>query len=543
MKKIFFLIVSVLFLPLAILAQNIRDAEKLVYYERYKSAAQMLDQIVQHEPANPEAWYWLSQTYFDNNDATGWENRLHEVPAEVRDQPWFQVAYGQLLLTQNKKDSAILLFNQAIKETRSKDPGILAAVAKAHITSPAGDANTALDRLNKAIKRDKKNPALYVLKGNAYRKAGNGGEAYKAYSQALAHDPGYAAALYKTGKIFVSQNNPSVYLNYFIQAIEADNKYAPALYDLYYYYYFTDADKAMDYFNRYVANSDHDPENDYRFTDLLYLTKQYEPAIKNARQLLSQPQGDTLTRLYKLMAYSYLGLNDTAQALTSMTNYFEHEADSNLIAKDFETMATLYATVDGREDAVINNYERAAALTKDTATRYSYYRKLANLYKDRKDYANQAYWQGKFYQNNDQASNLDLFNWGVACYNAEQYLQADSIFGRYTEKYPDQGFGYYWRARTNALQDSTMKEGLAIPYYNQLIALIEGKDTLTSTHKKWLIQAYGYKAAWETNEKKDYEAAIENLNKILEIDPDNKDAHRYITILEKKVPDEGEANN
>ena len=373
--------------------------------------------------------------------------------------------------------------------------------------------------------------------GDAYRKMGNGEEAYKAYNLALSKNAHYAAAIYKIGKIFVSQNNPSVYLKYFVQAIDADPAYTPALYDLYYHYYFVDSHKAMEYFNRYVANSDRDQLNDYRYTDLLYLTKQYDEAIDKAQQLLASHQGDSIPRLYKLLAYSHLGLNDTANAITNLNHYLSLEADSNIVAKDFETMATLYATIDNMQDSVIANYTKAAAITKYAVEGYSYYRKIADLYKERDDYANQAHWLGKFYQNNDRASNLDLFNWGIAYFRAEQYTKADTVFGQYTEKYPDQGFGYYWRARTNALRDSTMQEGLAIPYYDQLIDVIEEKDTLSTTHKKWLVQAYGYKAAWATNELNDYPAAIDNLNKVLEIDPANKDARRYLTILEKRIAD------
>jgi tetratricopeptide (TPR) repeat protein len=172
--------------------------------------------------------------------------------------------------------------------------------------------------------------------------------------------------------------------------------------------------------------------------------------------------------------------------------------------------------------------------SKDPKTLYPYYKKLADLYKARKDYANQAKWLGKYYTDNPKANNIDLFNWGIAWFKAENYDQADTVFGSYIQKYPDQAFGYYWRARVNSLRDSTMEKGLAVPWYTQLISLIE-KDTTNKTNKKWLVESYGYLAAYETNVVKDYKTAIENLQKILEIDPGNKNAQQYISILEKKV--------
>ncbi len=111
---------------------------------------------------------------------------------------------------------------------------------------------------------------------------------HKTYAAALDKDGRYAAALYRMGKIFVSQKNPEMYLKYFNQALEADSSYAPAVYELYYHYYFTEPQKAMEYFKQYVAKSDPSKTNDVLYTDLLYLNKQYQDAISNAQQLLGR---------------------------------------------------------------------------------------------------------------------------------------------------------------------------------------------------------------------------------------------------------------
>jgi Tfp pilus assembly protein PilF len=79
-----------------------------------------------------------------------------------------------------------------------------------------------------------------------------------------------------------------------------------------------------------------------------------------------------------------------------------------------------------------------------------------------------------------------------------------------------------------------MEKGSAIPWYNKLISMIE-TDTNNKTNKKWLVEAYGYLAAYQTNQVKDYKSATENLKKILAIDPENKDAKQYIAVLEKKM--------
>jgi tetratricopeptide (TPR) repeat protein len=534
MKKGFILLLCAI-TSLVAVSQNIQDAKKLIYYERYKSAEDQLQQIVKADPANAEGWYLLSKAYLSSDNPAPLQNMLSQAPVSLKGEPYFQVAYGSYLLNKGNKDSAKYYFDQALDKTREKNADILSAIANAHIVAKTGDANYAVELLTKAVNREKKDPALFTMLGDAQRKLGNGSDAYKTYTTALDKDSRHAAALYRMGKIFVSQKNPEMYLKYFNQALEADSNYAPAVYELYYHYYFTEPQKAMEYFKQYVAKSDPNKTNDVLYTDLLYLNKQYQDAITNAQQLLGHNNNaDSMPRLYKLMAYSYLGLKDSTNAMTSMNRYFSKEVDTNLVAKDYEVMADLYASVAGKEDSAIAYYLKTVEMAKDQAEKFHFYKKLSDLYKDQKDYLNQGKWLGMYYTDNPKATNIDLFNWGIANFKAEAYDQADTVFGTYIQKYPDQAFGYYWRARVNSLSDSTMEKGSAIPWYNKLISMIE-TDTNNKTNKKWLIEAYGYLAAYQTNQVKDYKSATENLKKILAIDPENKDAKQYIAVLEKKL--------
>jgi tetratricopeptide (TPR) repeat protein len=187
-------------------------------------------------------------------------------------------------------------------------------------------------------------------------------------------------------------------------------------------------------------------------------------------------------------------------------------------------------------------YEKAVDATADSSVHFKYYAKLASLAKTQQDYIDQAKWLGKYYGSKPDASNVDLFNWGVAAYRAQDYLQSDSAFAIYTGKYPEQAYGYYWRALNNASIDTSMAEGRAIPHYQKLIEVI-GDDSLTANHKKWKVDAYTYLAAYETNMEKDYQEAINYFSKILEMDPANEDAKKYIAILEKNLASKQEDTN
>jgi tetratricopeptide (TPR) repeat protein len=332
--------------------------------------------------------------------------------------------------------------------------------------------------------------------------------------------------------IFVSQKNPEMYLKYFTEAVAADPNYGPAWYQLYFYHYFKNVNTAMDYLKKYMAVSDRKLQTDYDYTDLLYLTGQYEEAIKNAKQLINN-ENDAPPRLYKLIAYSYKEIGKTEDAFDYMKKYFAIAPDSIQIVKAFSTMADLIASKKQNDSAIVL-YMKAVSMEKDSAELVNYYKKLANIFKEEKNYTDEAYWFGKYYALRKDASNVDLFNWGIAHYLSGEYLRSDSVFAVYSEKYPTQDFGYYWRARSNAAIDTAMEDGLAVPHYIKVIE-IDQQDTTNTTNRKHLIEAYGYLAAYEANHEKNYEIAIDYFEKLLMLDPDNNSARKYLDVLKNDL--------
>lgn len=512
--------------------QTVPEAGKLIYYERYQSAADMLHKILAKDTQNAEAWWMLNRCYLHNDKLAFFRDSIPAVPLSMESSPFIECARGDYMLRKGKKDSAAWYLNSALGETGQKDPAILVAVALAHLDADSGDISVATELLQKAIRRDKSNSMYWVWLGKAYRKQANGAEAYKSFSRAIEMDPRNAEALYRLGKIFEMQHNPDLYIRYYRQAVTVDSAYAPAWYALYYHDCFRNPNEALGYLQHFVFTSDPDPENEYRETDLLYLSGQFTAAIKKAESLINTGRPSANGRLYKLVAYSYHAMNDSINALKYMDQYFKTEADSLLIQKDFETMGEMLARFSDKADSAAVFYGRAADKEKDGSKRVGFYKTIAGLYKKAGDHKNQAFWLGRYYSATNQPTNLDLFNWGIAEYLAGNYKNADTIFSRYIEKYPEQTFGYYWRAKADVLIDTSMQYGLAAPHFEKLIEL-ENKNNPENQNKKWLIEAYGYLAAYEANTLKDYPAAMDDLEKVIFLDPENENAKKYISILKK----------
>lgn len=531
MKRILFFVFFVAG-SFGVKAQSLQEAKGYIYYERYNSASRLLTNIIKSNPRNAEAWYLLTRCYLKDDRILSFWDTVPPVPADLENSPFIECAKGDVLLRHGKRDSASAYFNAALNQSRQKDFAILQAVAIAHIRSDSGNAMYALELLSKAIKLDKKNPSLFVEQGNAYRKLRNGTEAYKSYAKAIDLNPAYAEASYRLGKLFLTQNNSDMYLKYFRQATASDSNYAPAWYALYYYYYFKDPVQAVSNLNRYMSVSDYDPVNHFRKTDLLYLSKNYRDAIREADSLILLQKSAIDPRLFKLLAYSYNELKDSLRAIENMRTYFEKQPDSSLLAKDFESMADMMDGFAGKEDSAAMYLNKAISLEKDSATKIMLYKNIADLYKKMNDYTSQTLWLGRYYKSNPGANNVDLFNWGIAAYLAKNYSVADSIFTLYSVKYPDQTFGYYWKARTEVAIDTSMAQGLAVPDYKKVIKLSTG-DSTGHFNKKWLTEAYGYLGAYKANIEKNYPEALEYLESLLALDPQNESVKKYIEILKK----------
>ncbi|MFZ6025190.1 MAG: tetratricopeptide repeat protein [Bacteroidota bacterium] len=540
MKRTLFMAI-VLIASVSLFAQHTDQGRKLYSYERYGSAIQLLKKVVAANPADISGWYWLIKSQLAAGYTDSASLTLQQIPAVLSTQPLAKVIRGELLLQKNDSLNAIVFLNDAMGTKRKKNPAIQWAVARAIIDAPKGNFAQAITLLEEAGKKDKKNTDIHLALGDAYRKLYDGSSAVKAYQKAIDADPVNAYAYYMMGKIYQTQNNVEVFTEYYNQAIKADPDFAPVYYPLYYYYYFRDVNKALEYLQSYINKSDPTIEHDYMLTDLYYVSKKYREAIQTAQQILTIKKEDTKPRIYKLMAYSYDGLEDYNNAEKWMKDYFTKEADSNYVSKDFELMGKIATKNNTSTDAAIW-YEKAFQVEKDSIIKLGYVKKITALYKEQKKHAQQALWTAQQYKLNPAFNNVDLFNWGVAYYNAKDYPMADSVFGMYASKYPDQTFGFYWRARCNAAIDTAMATGIAIPHYEDMID-VALKDTANANNKKWLIQAYGYIAAYRVNTEKKYDDALMLYDKILSLDPSNDDAEKYKEILEKMKASQPDGSN
>ena len=532
-------ILTIIFMSSSVLmAQESAEVEQLLDNERYESAEAILEKRITTEGIMPDINYLLVKTYLEQDKVNEVKDFItkYKLSDNPDADPLDRITYARYLLQKGDRAAANVIFNSILENKKNrKNPLLLMAMAEVNIAEDMGDPAQALEWLKMAGDKDDNNPSINILEGLAYRKLSDASKAFLAYQQALKKDKNNVKAHYLLGKIFTAQKNQEVYLEHFMKAYKIDSTYAPVLEALYDHYYNIDVRIARKYLEKFIANTDHTIQHDYRMTDMYYLTGDYDRAITGALKLIDTEKEKAQPRLYKLMAYSAMKGKDTLKALEYANQYFSKEQPAKLIAADFELKAILTEAQPGAEKGAIDYYSIAAEMDTLVANKIKYATAIIKLTKKADMTSKQAYWLGKLYQWKEKTNNIDLFNWGLAHYTAAEYLQSDSVFTLYTERYPEDIFGHYWRAQANAAIDTALAQGLAVPHYIKVTEIGE-KDK--EKNKKMLLKAYGYLGGYEANIRKDYVQSLMWFEKFLELDDENADAKRYAETLRKWVDEQ-----
>jgi tetratricopeptide (TPR) repeat protein len=516
-------------------AQSVEQGRKFFYYERYKSARENFEKVLAANPNNIEATYWLGQTMLEQKDSTAAKNLYQKALQQNGNAPLILIGMGEIELREGKTNDARQRFETAISLTKGKDVEVFNAIGRANVDTKAGDATYAIEKLNQATQvKGFKDAETYLILGDAYRKLIDGGNAITSYTKALGLDPKLAAAHHKIAKVYLTQRNSEMFLPGFDKAIEADPAYAPTYFELFYYWYFKDVNKAAPYLEKFATNSDQGADVEYLKTDFLFASGKFAEAKDKALSLITQFGDKVAPRMYKMVAYACDTLKDMNCANKYMTDYFAKQDPDDVVSADYEELANINAQTPGSEAQAFVNLQKAVEKDTVAENKIKYIGKAAALAKKQGDRKQEANWLGIAYGLKKEPTQTDLYNWGMANYQAADYAQADSIFcNLYQTKYPDQIYGYLWCARTIQASDTTMQSPKFAPAQEKLAEMALKLDSVK--FKSQATGAYAALTSYYNDVKKDSKTALSYVEKILAIDPANTFANQVKPILQKQV--------
>lgn len=539
MMKRFLLSVGVVLSGLGVFAQTVETALKDMFDGRVQKARKDLEAVVAGKPNDAEANYWLGQAMLAAAKPNGQAAQLAarekvkelytKAMAATSQSPLLMVGVGHIELLEGKTAEAKAHFDAAIAATANKknkkygEPAVLNAIVRANAdgNSKIGDLALTEEKAKQSEEILGATPDMFVNLGIMYLKTGgeNGGPAKRSFEKALALDANYAPALYRIGLIFESQRNTEMFMDYYQKSVQANSKFAPGYLELYEHWSLKDVNKAQEYLEAYVANSDKDRETDYFKGDYLFRAGKYTESLKMAEEIEAGLNGERFPKVNKLYAFNYDRLKDSVKAMQYLEKYMAETEDDNKSADDYALMAAQYLKVPGNLEKAELNAEKAVSMDTSVAGKVAIMDKLIGAYGAQQNWGGQFKWMKRKNELKPDNSARNLFFMVDAAHKAKLYDDAVTMASQYITTFPDQIQGYSLKVRSAMAADPDTSKGTAIEALDQYSTFMMSD---TAKYRKRIINNHGYKIYYYFVKAQDFTKALESANDILKLEPTNE---------------------
>ncbi len=531
--------------------QNIHEGKKFFYYEKFISAKNVFQQLLTANPNNEEAAYWLGQTLLapdENKDLLVAKEVYRKALEANSNSPLLIAGMGHIELHEGKIQEARNRFETAISLSKGKNIEVLGAVGYANgdFDSKSGDAAYAVEKLQQAVNiKGFKDAGVLTDLGDAYRKFGDGGSAQRSYEAALAIDPNYARAKFRIGRIYQSQGESQreIYLRYYDEAIALDPNYTPVYFYLHQYYYESDVVKSAGYLEKYLTAKGSDEINAcFLRAQMIYAQAHFSEAIIKCNECIAAAGGNPYPNIYGIKAYSAYKLGDSVNAKVAFDMYFQKQNPAKIGSRDYYTYADVLLKFPGKEALAGTFVEKAVELDSTEAGKVALLKSVASTYEKRQQYAEAGEWYKKVLNIKKSPSKTDLYNAGYSYYRIGKFVPASELFNLYTQKFPEDIFGYYMMGKSYWGIDTLMAYGLA---NNSFAKAIEAGEAYPDKSKiiPQLMGSYKYMIAYAANIEKDKDLAISYCDKALLIDPTDQEVINNKEVISKIVIKPGPKTN
>ncbi len=376
--------------------------------------------------------------------------------------------------------------------------------------------------VEKALELEPANKYYKLILGDLYRANKQGGDAVNKYEEVLAQDPNNVLANIRVGRIYYAASNYPLAISYLEKANSIDPSYSIAHKELGELYYLTNKyDKAREEFKTYISLNDNDAKTKAAYSGFLYQLKEYDKAIEEVGEFLKTDSNNYI--YYKILAFCHLELKNVEAAQYNMTKFWEKVPKDKAIAIDY-TYAGKIANANSDTANAVKYMRQATQLDTNNADVYS---EFGILLFNTKRYQEAVSVLNKRVAMYTAPTNIDYYYLGRAHYAQSQWALADSAFSNLVRIQPEWADGHLWRAKCNYQLEGDKIKGLAFDYYQKYIELASSN---IERNKSNLIIAYYYMGIVYMT-RSDKENAKASFSKILEIDPENKDAKTELSKL------------
>lgn len=533
------------------------DATTMMSMGRMDEAKYLLRQQAQQAPS--------VQSYFDAgygylragqpDSARIWFEK--GLPMDGKREPINETGIALSYLVANDMATAGPKLEEVLKKSKRKNADILFRIGEAYtgyLTPGDGsikptypkivNAAQAIDYLNQAADRDKKNPAIQLALGDAHYLNKDAGTAVSRYESALELGMDPSRLYQRIGDIYWQGRNLNLAVDNYKKAIEANPNYAPAYNQLAELYFLVNRYKeAASYEDQYVnVSKDRRQETLLRQAQFHFLAKDYQRAaslIDSNRTTLGQNP-----IVYRIEGWAYSSLKEPQKAIQNIKTFLE-KAPEKAMPDDYKYLGQAYMSKENSatdslkaiNDSIGVTYLEKAAPFDTTDNLYS---EIARYYYRSKKHPQAVAALDSAAKHGFKADVQDLFRYGLSNYtlgfqrdtaghlvrDTVRFAMADSALALAQKLSPDYAPTVLYRAKANYYAytpEEAVRNGKAKPYFEQFINMVADKPDDVKRYKKDLILAFKYMISYNELVTQDQTARNDWLKKGLALFPENKD--------------------
>lgn len=534
--------------------QGYQDGIEYFKADQFDNAKEILTNTLNDPSTNrAEALYYLGEIALKEGDVATARKNFEEGAALDPKNGYNFVGLGSLALKAGDPKAAADLFKQATKAQNKAFINV--AVARAYYNAdPVAYAKEYDKYMENAVKKDKKDPSIYVMRGDVLRdralSAGSDegqsliGEAATEYSQAIYFNPQSPEAYVKYSRVY-AKANPA----YAIDKLKELNEIAPnsalAQRELAERYYDNDQwTRAAQQYGKYIENPNHFVKDEERYAVLLYFGENYDKSLEMTRQgLAKDPNSLQLKRMMMLNLYKK---GDLAGAKAAADEYFAQQKTPNL--NDYTTLADIQHDMGDNDGELQTRLKAAEAnpekpeLYKDLSLAFSQAASKANKAGDteaaNKNYVEAAAAMQKYVDAGDATLNERITlaqryqNAGTtspegSAERQEYYGKALEAINHVIEKAEDAPEPYQVKARLTMLMNDGKADQSTVDAYAKMIEILNKDPEARTRDLKMYNEAYTYMASYYIANG-DNATAKDLYLKMLDLDPENEALRAYI---------------
>lgn len=377
----------------------------------------------------------------------------------------------------------------------------------------------------------------YVLRGDLYALAEDGGAAAQMYDQAIYFDDKNPEAYRKYASVYrkISPAGAVAKLNelrekvpgYPVDALVGHINYIS-----------NNFDEAIAAYEK-VDRSQLQKMDMIEYATSCYFTGKYDKGLDMAKYgLQKEPRNSTMNRM---AMFCNTEKENYAEALEYADRLFNKSDSANISYMDYVYYGNAL-NGNKQHDEAIAMFKKALQQEFDNKDkRAGVVQTLANAYKGMGNYPEAIKYYDQYLNEVSKASASDYHSFAqlhVQHANtlegdakAETFKKADDIYAGMQQKYADiDDFISFQRARIGMYMDPESKQELAKPHYEKMIEVLEARTDRSKSDTNHLIEGYRYLINYYLNIKDDAATAKTIAEKLQGVDPENEIAKMVLGL-------------